>query len=110
MLYTELKIGDKELKLRLSTRDIVALEKALGGNPLDKLIAVSENKLPEISFIVTVIHQSLQKYQKGYTLDKTYDLIDEYVDEGGTLLDLIQIITEIFKVSGFFKMEEAPAK
>ena len=99
MLYKELKIGDKELKLRLSTRDCVALEKKLGRNPLDDLMAVEQGKLPT----VVVLHASLQKYQSNYSLENVYDLYDEYIEEGNTLTDMLSVITDVFKVSGFFK-------
>lgn len=33
MLYTDFTAGNKDYKLRLSTRNIVALEKQLGANP-----------------------------------------------------------------------------
>lgn len=101
MLYTELKIGDKELKLRLTTRDCIALEKRLGRNPLDDVMAVEAGKLPTITYVVTVLHASVQKYQSGYTLEKVFDLYDEYIENGGSLTDIIPVITEIFKVSGF---------
>lgn len=103
MLYKDLKIGDKELKLRLSTRDCVALEKRLGRNPLDDLMAVEQGKLPTITYVVILLHASLQKYQSNYTMEKVYDLYDEYIEEGNSLTDMLAVITDIFKVSGFFK-------
>lgn len=110
MLYTEFKVKDKELKLRLTTRDCVSLEKKLGRNPLDDIMAVEKGKLPTITYIVAVLHASLQKYQNGYTEEKVYDLFDDYINEGGSLIDLMEVITEIFKVSGFFKEPEIAQK
>ena len=103
MLYKDLKIGDKELKLRLSTRDCVALEKRLGRNPLDDLMAVEQGKLPTITYVVILLHASLQKYQSNYSMENVYDLYDEYIEEGNSLTDMLAVITDIFKVSGFFK-------
>ena len=34
MMYVDFTAGNKEYKLRLTTRDVVALEKQLGCNPL----------------------------------------------------------------------------
>jgi len=105
MLYTELKIGDKELKLRLDARSCVALERKLGKSPLS--IFMEEDKsLPKLEDLIMILKASLQKYEHGYTEEKTYDLYDEYVDEGNTFTDFIPVIMEIFKVSGFFKEDE----
>jgi hypothetical protein len=38
-------------------------------------------------------------------MDKTYALYDKFVDEGNTLMDLVPILLDVFKVSGFFKEE-----
>ena len=106
MLYTELKIGEKELKLRLRAKDCVDLEKKLGGSPLDQLINMQSGNLPTVTLVVTTLHASLQAFNKNYTLDKVYDLYDEYIENGGSLMDLVPILIEIFKVSGFFKTPE----
>ena len=105
MLYSEIKIGEKDLKLRLDARSCVDLERKLGKSPL--AIFMQEDKaLPTLEELITILHGSLQKYNKGFTLEKTYDLYDLYVEEGNTFTDFIPVIMEIFKVSGFFKEEE----
>ena len=38
MMYTELAIGNDSYKLRLTTKNAIALEKALGHSPLNMLI------------------------------------------------------------------------
>lgn len=102
MIYTELKIGDKELKLRLDARGCVALERKLGKSPL--AIFMNEDKsLPKLEELIMILHASLQKYNQGYTEEKTYDLYDDYTDEGNTFTDFIPEIMKIFEVSGFFK-------
>lgn len=106
MLFTEFKIGEEELKLRLTTRDCVSLEKKLGRNPLDDIMMVESGKLPTVTYIVTVLHAALQKYHSGYTLEKVYDLYDKYIENGGDLMGIIPVITNIFEVSGFFKNPE----
>lgn len=107
-LYKVLKIKDKEVKLRLRTRDCVDLERKIGESPLNVLMrASSEQKMPTVGFVVAVLHASLQAYENGYTMDKTYDLYDEYVDDGNDLTDALGLVTDIFEVSGFFKKEKA---
>ena len=105
MLYTEFKVKDEVLKLRLTTRDCVALESKLGRNPLDEIMGVDDNKLPTFNYIISVLHAALQTYQSNYNLEAVYDLFDKHVEDGGNLLDLIAVITDVFKVSGFFKGE-----
>ncbi len=103
-LYKVLNINGKELKLRLRSRDCVDLERKLGESPLNVLMKVSnEQKVPTVGFIVTVLYSSLQAYEHGYTMDKTYDLYDEYVDDGNEITDALNLITDVFEVSGFFK-------
>lgn len=105
MLYSDFKVGEKELKLRLDSRMCVALERKLGKSPL--AIFMSEDKsLPKLEELIMILHASLQKYNQGYTEEKTFDLYDEYVNEGNTFTEFIPVIMDIFKVSGFFKEDE----
>lgn len=101
MIYKEITVNDKTLKLRISSRNAVALEKAIGENPLNVLKTFGDENLPSIEFIVNVLHASLQQLEHGYTLDKCYDLYDEMIEEGKTIIDMIMLILDIFKVSGF---------
>lgn len=115
MLYTTFKMGQEELKLRLGSRDSIALERKLGTNPLNIFMELSEGGLPKLEPMVAILHASAQKYQHGLTEDKFYDLYDEFVDNGGSLTQLIPVVLEVFKVSGFFneaemKQAEAQAK
>ena len=105
MLYSDFKVGEKELKLRLDSRSCVVLERKLGKSPLS-IFMDAENSLPKLEDLIAILQASLQKYNQGYTEDKTYDLYDEYVEDGNTFTDFIPVIMDIFKVSGFFKEEE----
>lgn len=104
-MYYTITIGKKELKLRLDARNCVDLERKMGKSPLAIFIQ-ADKSLPKLEDLISVLHGSLQKYNKGFDLEKTYDLYDEYVEEGNTFTDFIPVIMEIFKVSGFFKEEE----
>ncbi|WP_042387492.1 DUF6096 family protein [Clostridium culturomicium] len=106
MMYTNLTIGTKELKLRLRARDCVELERKLGKSPLDVMMELSNGSMPKVGTLITILHSSLQAFEHGYTEEKTYDLYDEYVEAGGTLVELMPVILEVFKVSGFFKEEQ----
>lgn len=103
MLYYELTVGEKTYKLRLNTRNVVALEKQLGCNPL--AIFGQGDTIPPVTTMVNILHYSLQQYHHGMNLNNAYDLFDEYIADGNTSTDFIPVIVEIFKVSGIIKEE-----
>lgn len=106
MIYTTLQIGEKEYKCRLTAKSCVDLERKLGGNPLNIFTKIKENgEMPRLQDMMLILHSSLQAYNHGISLDDTYNIYDEFVNDGNTLMELIPIIIEIFKVSGFFKEE-----
>ena len=112
MIYADLTIGEKELKLRLDARNCVSLEKKLGKSPLD-IFMDGDDSLPKLEELITVLQASLQKYESGYTVEKTYDLYDDYIEAGNTFTDFIPVIMNIFEISGFFKkgdLEKAKAE
>ena len=92
---------EKSLNLRLTSRSTVALEQKLGMSPISALM--ENQQVPRLETAITILHGCAQALNHGITLDKTYDIYDEYVDCGGTLMDLIMALVEVFKISGFFK-------
>jgi hypothetical protein len=96
---------EKSLNLRLTSRSTVALEQKLGMSPISALM--ENQQVPKLETAITILHGCAQALNHGVTQEKVYDLYDEYVDCGGTLMDLIMCLVEVFKISGFFK--EAPA-
>lgn len=102
-MFYSLTIGAKELKLRLDTKNLIALEKAIGKNPVEILFSLDRGALPKITDVVYILHFSLQSLNNGYSLEKTFDLYDEYVANGGTLIDFISVLNEIFANSGLIQ-------
>lgn len=98
MNFIDLEIGGKSYRLRLSTRNIVLLEKQLGCNPL--AIFGNGDTVPTITTMVAVLHASLQQYQHGITINDAYDIFDNYLAEGHSAVDFIPVIMEIYKASG----------
>jgi hypothetical protein len=98
MMYVDFAANGNEYKLRLNTRDIVALEKKLGCNPM--AIFGSGNTIPTITTMVTVLHAAMQQYQHSISMDKAYDIFDEWLADGHAMTDFIQVIVDIYKVSG----------
>lgn len=104
MKYTEFKVGENEYKLRLGAQQVIQVEKKLGGkNVLDMFMKVGGNSMPTLNECLIVLHGSMQKLNHGVTMEKVYDIYDEYVEEGNTYTDLMPVLIDVMKVSGFFK-------
>jgi len=101
MMYYDFEAGNKTYKLRLNTRNTVALEKQLGCNPLG--IFGDGSALPTISQMVNVLYASLQQFNHGISLTDAYDIFDAYLEDGNSATDFITVILEIYKVSGIIK-------
>ena len=108
MMYVDFAASGNNYKLRLSTRNIVLLEKQLGCNPLS--IFGNGDKIPTITTMVTILHIAAQQYHHNITLDKAYDIFDEWLADGHTMPDFISVILDIYKVSGIIKGEEGGEK
>lgn len=102
-MYLDFNVGEKTYKLRLATRNIVALEKAIGKNPLS--IFGTGEEIPEVTTMVTILWSSLQQYQHGITIDAAYDIFDKYL-ENNTMTDFISVILDIYKVSGLIRNDK----
>ena len=98
MLYVDFIAGGDSYQLRLNTRNVVMLEKMLGKNPL--AIFGNGDTLPTITEMVQILYSSLQQLNHGITLDKAYDIFDAYLADGHSSTDFVQVIVDIYKVSG----------
>lgn len=98
MLYVDFNAGEKEYKLRLTTRSIVQLEKQIGCNPL--AIFGDGTTMPQITTLVAVLNASLQAFHHGITMNDSYDIFDAYLADGHTLTDFIAVVVDLYKVSG----------
>lgn len=101
MMYYDFEAGKKSYRLRLNTRNIVALEKQLGCNPI--AIFGNGEQLPTVEQMVSILFSSLQQYEHGITLSDAYEIFDDYIADGHAITDFIPIILEIYKVSGIIK-------
>lgn len=103
MQYAVLTVGGKEYKLRATAASIVELEKRLGGkNPLDVLMAIEHGQLPPVSSVLYILHAAMQKFNSKTDLQRVMQIYDEYVEAGNTYMDIIRVLMEVFRVSGFF--------
>lgn len=106
-MYTEFTAGDRTYKLRLTTKGIVSLEKTLGINPLQMFMGIDEDVLPKFGDLIAVLHQTLQTYEHGITINDTYDIFDLFIADGHTMWDLVPILIEVFQEAGFLPKEDA---
>lgn len=112
--YKILTVGEKEYKLKLNTNATILIEDKLNGNILDGILVlqsaagkgnskvenISKMPIPSIKYMVTILWGSLQKFHHGMTFPKTCDLVDEYIENGKTQLDLFNEIMNLLMESG----------
>lgn len=110
MLYTTITVGEKELRLRLRTQDCVALEREIGKNPISVFSGIESGDLPTISNAAAILHAALQAAEHGYTKQSVYSLIDQWVEEGHTIIDLYEVLTKVFEVSGLMPKDAGAVK
>jgi hypothetical protein len=99
MNYIDFEAGNKAYKLRLNTRNIVALEKTIGRNPVSIFFEGGEERIPTITEMVAILHASLQQFNHGITMADAFDIFDTYIMDN-TTMDFIKVIMEVYKVSG----------
>lgn len=108
MNYIDFEVGNKTYKLRLSTRNIVMLEKQLGCSPL--AIFGDGDTIPTTTAMVNILHASLQQYNHGITLNDAYDVFDNYLADGHSTVDFIPVIIEVYKASGIIPKDSVEEK
>lgn len=104
MLYYEFEAGNKAYKLRLNTRNTIALEKALGCNPL--AIFGNGDNIPTVTEMANILFAATQQFEHGITLNDAYDIFDAWLADGHAVTDFIPVILEIYKVSGIIKPDK----
>jgi hypothetical protein len=100
-MYIDFTAGNKDYKLRMNIRSIVALEKQLGTNPLT--IFGDGDRMPTITEMVYVLHASLQQYEHGISIADAYNIFEEWLADNHTITDFLPVIVDIYKVSGIIK-------
>jgi len=108
MMYKDFEAGNKAYKLRLSTRNTVALEKQIGCNPL--AIFGDGTSIPTVSTMVNVLFYSLQQFNHGITMNDAYDIFDAYLEDGHAVTDFVSVILDIYKVSGIISNGDSDEK
>ena len=104
-MFINFEVNNNTYKLRLNTKNVVALEKTLGCNPVG-IFDVTGDNLPSVTSMVAVLHASLQQYNHGISLADTYDIFDDYLAEGHTVDEFVYVILDIYRESGLIPKVE----
>jgi len=95
-MFYNFKVKDKEYKLRLATRDLIKLEDKLGMNPI--YIFGKDLKHPEIpktKDVLTIIAAAFNDIPE----EQVYDIIDEWLEEGHSSYDLVEVASKLIASS-----------
>lgn len=107
MNYTTLKTTERDYTLSLTCRSVEALEKRLGRNPVELIIDISDGKIPLVGDIVTILHESLQRFQHDISKEDAFEILDEYVDAGHTVFDFCSdVIVGLLRDAGLIAKEK----
>lgn len=107
MYFTDFEAGGKSYKLRLSTRNLITLEKRIGMNPL--MIFGNGDTVPTITTMVDILFVSLQELNHGISLEDAYGIFDAYIADGNNVTDFIKVILDVYRASGLLQ-KEVPAE
>lgn len=104
--YVTWNVKDKEYRLRLTTMGCMALEDKLGKNPADIFVALSDGQLPKVREIVLVLHQALQPFNSGCSVEKAAEILDNYFETGKSLYDFMSNeVMKLFQSAGLLGSE-----
>ena len=104
--YALWTVNGREYKLKLSTADIVDLEKELKTNLLNVMMS---GNIPSLAIMLKITHKAMLKFEHGIKERDVYELFDTYLDEGGSqTLFMTEVFMPIYQASGFISevMEE----
>jgi len=98
-IFTTFTAGENDYKLRLTASAIMQIEKKLNKPLFSALENIQEDV---IGIITAILWGAMQPLNANITHEKVLELFDEYIDEGNSIEDLMKVIDELFKSSGFF--------
>ena len=101
----EFTVGVNTYKLQLRTKQCSLLEKKLGQSPLDLLMRLEDGKLPQLNDMITIITVGMMVHQPTMNENKVADLLDDYVEEGHSYMELLEVIVSLLAKSGYINQE-----
>lgn len=101
----EFTVGTNIYKLQLKTKQCILLEKKLGQSPLDLLMKLEDGTLPQLNDMITIITIGMLVHHPSMNENKVADLLDEYVEDGHSYMELLEVITRLLSKSGYINQE-----
>ena len=101
----EFTVGANIYKLQLKTKQCILLEKKLGQSPLDLLMKLEDGTLPQLNDMITIITIGMLVHNPSMNENKVADLLDEYVEDGHSYMELLEVIVELLSKSGYINQE-----
>lgn len=98
----DFEVGSKTYKLRLPLRQIIALEKVLGGkNPITVFTTLKDGEIPSLAQQIAILyHAMITDNEDVNNLNDVYDIYEKWVNDGHSTTELVPIITELYQNSG----------
>ena len=101
----EFTVGTNIYKLQLKTKQCILLEKKLGQSPLDLLMKLEDDTLPQLNDMITIITIGMLVHHPSMNENKVADLLDEYVEDGHSYMELLEVIIGLLSKSGYINQE-----
>ena len=101
----EFTVGANIYKLQLKTKQCILLEKKLGQSPLDLLMKLEDGTLPQLNDMITIITIGMLIHNPSMNENRVADLLDEYVEDGHSYMELLEVIVELLSKSGYINQE-----
>lgn len=101
----EFAVGGDIYKLQLKTKQCILLEKKLGQSPLELLMKLENGKMPQLNDMITIITIGMMVHHGTVNENKVADLLDEYVEEGHSYMELLEVIVSLLAKSGYINQE-----
>lgn len=95
-------VGDKTLRLKMTTLAIIGVESQVGEN---LITFIDKNPIPSIGQIVMTFREAAKEYKPDVTMKEVIDMVEEY-SEDHDITDLVKEYNEVMQTSGFFCKKE----
>lgn len=92
--YETLKIGDTEYKLKISASSAIEIEKKTG-----KLLVAGMADFDKLETVTLYLWGALNRFQANIDIRKAQEIYDDYIDAGGDLSDMAEILFKTLTVS-----------
>lgn len=86
------------MNYRLTARSCVELEEKLGTNPVNLFSSMADGSVPKLGDMLTIMQACMT--------EDVYEWYDAYINDGGDILSLMNLIVDIFKEAGFIPQEK----